>query len=346
MPALLTRMSTRENCLRMLAARALTETGSRTSHALARTRIPCGISSLPAFRTGSSLRPVRTRSHPWPASACAMAKPIPRLAPVMSAVRPASAESWERAFVDLGKRVVSASSSHRKTGNYIDVVGRADAKFAATLSLSPVGALANEGQEFAARFVFLAEATQHGRRHSRGVLLLDTAHHHAEVARLNDHADTLGLDDFLDSLCDLGGEALLDLQATREEFDQAWNFAEADDFAVRNVSHVHLSEERQHVVLAEAEHLDVFHDHHFVIRDGEERALQERFGVFVIAPGEEVESFVNPLGCAKETFAHGILAQTHEHFADEVFKGGGGEGRCLGCCFMFAFRVGGGAAPA
>src|SRR5438445_5407241 len=300
MPALLTRMSTRENCLRMLAARALTETGSRTSHTLARTRIPCCTSSLPAFRTGSSLRPVRTRSHPSPASACAMAKPIPRLAPVISAVRPASAESWERAFVDLGKRVVSASNSHRKTGNYIDVVGRADAKFAATLS--PVGALANEGQEFAARFVFLAEATQHGRRHSRGVLLLDTAHHHAEVARLNDHADTLGLDDFLDSLCDLGGEALLDLQAAREEFDQPWNFAEADDFAVRNVGHVHLSEERQHVVLAEAEHLDVFDDHHFVIGNREESAFQEGFGVLVIAPGEKVESFVNPLGGAKEAF--------------------------------------------
>src|SRR5215469_1795297 len=147
MPALLTRMSTRGNCLRRLAARALTEAGSRTSHALARTRIPCCISSRPAFRTGSSLRPVRTRSHPSPASACAIAKPIPRLAP--------------------------ASNSHRKTGNYIDLVGRADAKFAATLT--PVGALANEGQELAAGFVFLAEAAQRGRRHSRGVLLLDTA---------------------------------------------------------------------------------------------------------------------------------------------------------------------------
>src|SRR5215469_4041356 len=325
MPALLTRMSTRGNCLRRLAARALTEAGSRTSHALARTRIPCCISSRPAFRTGSSLRPVRTRSHPSPASACAIAKPIPRLAPVMSAVRPASAEPWERGLGDLGKRLVSASNSHRKTGNYIDLVGRADAKFAATLT--PVGALANEGQELAAGFVFLAEAAQHGRRHSRGVLLLDTAHHHAEVARLDDHANTLGLAHLLDGLCDLGGEALLDLKAAREEFDQPWNFAEADDFAVRNVGHVHLSEERQHVVLAEAEHLDVFHDHHFVVGDREERALQQRFGVFVIAPGEEVESFVDPLGCAKETFAHGIFAQTNEHFADEVFKGGGGEGR-------------------
>ena len=117
------------------------------------------------------------------------------------------------------------------------------------------------------------------------------------------------------------------MQRWRASIDEPRYLARSDHLAVRDVCHVHLAEERQHVVLAEAEHLDVFHDHHFVVADGEERALQQRFGVFVIAPGEELESFVNPLGCTKETFAHGIFAQANEHFADEIFESGGGEGR-------------------
>jgi hypothetical protein len=50
-------------------------------------------------------------------------------------------------------------------------------------------------------------------------------------------------------------------------FDEARYFAQADDFAVGNVGDVHLAEEGQQVVLAEAEHFDVLDDDHLVVAE-------------------------------------------------------------------------------
>src|SRR6202034_1514910 len=97
------------------------------------------------------------------------------------------------------------------------------------------------------------------------MLLLNSAHHHAQVTGLDDYADALRFDHLLNGFGDLGGEALLNLQAAREEFDQAWNFAKANHFSIRDVGYVHLAEERQHMMLAEAEHFDVFDDDHLVV---------------------------------------------------------------------------------
>ena len=57
------------------------------------------------------------------------------------------------------------------------------------------------------------------------MLFLDATHHHAEMAGLDDNADALRFDGVLDGLGNLGGEALLDLQAAREGFDEARYFA-------------------------------------------------------------------------------------------------------------------------
>ena len=62
----------------------------------------------------------------------------------------------------------------------------------------------------------LAEAAQHGGSHGGGVLLFDAAHHHAKMARLNDHAHTLRLDRLLNGLGNLRGQALLNLQAAEK----------------------------------------------------------------------------------------------------------------------------------
>ena len=192
--------------------------------------------------------------------------------------------------------------------------------------LDAVGALADQGEEFLTRFVFVAEAAEHGGGDGGGVLFFDAAHHHAEMAGFDDYADALRFDYFLDGFGDLGGEALLNLQAAGEEFDQARNFAEADDFAVGDVGDVHFAEERQHVVLAEAEHFDVFDDDHFVVGDGEERAFEQSFGVFGVAAGEKLHGLANALGSLLKAFAVRVFAEADEHFLDEVFEAGAGEG--------------------
>src|SRR5712691_6551077 len=108
------------------------------------------------------------------------------------------------------------------------------------------------------------------------MLLLDAAHHHAKMAGLDDHPDALRFDYFLNRLGDLGGEALLDLQPPGKEFDETRHFAEADHFAVRDVGYVHLAEERQHVVLTQTKHFDVFDDDHLVVSDIGRASCRER----------------------------------------------------------------------
>src|ERR1019366_3970170 len=136
-------------------------------------------------------------------------------------------------------------------------LGRARAPVPTRASRSgAVAALADERQEFGSGFLIRAEAAENGRRYRRRMLFLDSPHHHAEMAGLDDHAAALRLDGVLDRLGNTRGEALLDLQAAREGFDEARYFAQADHFSVGDVGHVHLAKKRQKVVLAEAEHFD------------------------------------------------------------------------------------------
>ena len=87
---------------------------------------------------------------------------------------------------------------------------------------------------------------------------------------------------------------------------------------------MNFAEERQHVVLAQTEHLDVFHDHHLVVGDGEEGVLEHRLWVFVIATREKLECLVHPSRRAQQTFALGIFIETDEHFSHQLFEGGAG----------------------
>src|SRR5436190_15278449 len=58
------------------------------------------------------------------------------------------------------------------------------------------------------------------------VLLFDAAHHHAQVVRLDDDANTLRLEDVVDRARDLLGEPLLDLEPTREHLDESRQLAQ------------------------------------------------------------------------------------------------------------------------
>ena len=87
-PALLINMSTLRNFFFAPVNIASTEPGSRTSQVSAKTRIPQRASSLTAFFSKDWSRPVMIKSQPSAARAWAMARPIPRLPPVMSATLP------------------------------------------------------------------------------------------------------------------------------------------------------------------------------------------------------------------------------------------------------------------
>src|ERR1700722_7085327 len=197
--------------------------------------------------------------------------------------------------------------------------------------LDAVGALANQGKEFRTRFFFVAEAAQHGRGDGGGMLLFHAAHHHAEMTGFDDHANTLGLDYFLNGLGDLGGETLLNLKATGEQFDEPRNFAETDDAALGNIGDVDLAEKWQQVMFAEAEHFNVFDDDHLVVADGEERAFEQGLRIFLVSLSEEPHGFMHALGGCGEAFAFGVFTEADEHFVDQIFETGAGHGgRFLG----------------
>src|SRR5271157_4426916 len=159
------------------------------------------------------------------------------------------------------------------------------------------------------------------------MLLLDAAHHHAEVSRFDHHAHAQRLDRFLNGLGNLHCEPLLHLQAARKYFHQPRNLAQADDLALWDVRDVYFAEERQHMVLAKAEHLDVLHDHHLVVIHAVERALQDQLGILAVALGEVLQRLRVALRGLGQSFSAGLFAETDEHLARQFFKAGASQGR-------------------
>ena len=86
----------------------------------------------------------------------------------------------------------------------------------------------------------MAECAEHGAGNGLAVLFFDAAHLHAEVTRFDDDAHALRGDFFLDGLSDLAGQALLNLQTTREHVYEARDFAEPENAFVGQVGDVAL----------------------------------------------------------------------------------------------------------
>src|SRR5262249_54885233 len=75
------------------------------------------------------------------------------------------------------------------------------------------------------------------------VLLLDPAHHHAQVDGFDHDADAGGSEHLLDRRGDFFGEPLLNLQPPREDLDQTGELGEAYDTTIRDVRDVCLPKE-------------------------------------------------------------------------------------------------------
>src|SRR5229473_4150486 len=174
---------------------------------------------------------------------------------------------------------------------------------------------AHEREKFVARLLIVTESAEHGAGHRRAMLLLHTAHLHAEVAGFDNHADALGSDFLLDGLRDLAGQALLNLQPAREHVHDAGDLAEPQNTLVREIGDVGLAEKRQQVVFAEAEEFDVLHNDHLVVGHAERRAVQYMVQVQVVTAGQILERFFETLRRLAQPFAIGILSDELDDFA-------------------------------
>ena len=169
-------------------------------------------------------------------------------------------------------------------------------------SIGDVGAL-DELEELRPGSRVVLEDAEHRARDRDRVLFLDAAHRHAQVRSLHDDADAERPDLVAQRLGDLAGQALLHLQAAREDLDQARDFAEPDDAALRYVSDVTFSEKRQQVMLAEAIEVDVLDDHHLVIIDAEERVVEDGVDVGRIALSQKAKRFLHSLWRVEQPLA-------------------------------------------
>src|SRR5215471_7117325 len=135
------------------------------SHASA-TTLPLPSLAAAVFSAFAS-RPVITTVQPSRTKACARAKPIPRLPPVMTATL-----SFSTCSCGILKGISVLS-------------------------------VANERQELLTRILRMTKAAQHMGGHGRRMLLLHAPHHHAQVPRLDHHTHALGLKCVLYGLRDL-----------------------------------------------------------------------------------------------------------------------------------------------
>ncbi len=107
------------------------------------------------------------------------------------------------------------------------------------------------------------------------------------MLRLDDDPDVLGAGDLLQRVGDLERQLLLNLQAAREHVDDARHLGEPQHLAVRNVPHVGLTDERQHVVLAHGVQLDVLHHDHLPVLGREQGIVHHLLQRLLVATGEK-----------------------------------------------------------
>ena len=79
-----------------------------------------------------------------------------------------------------------------------------------------------------------------------------------------------------------------------------------------------LAEERQQVVLAQAVEIDVLHDHHLAVVDGEQGVVEHFVDVHAVAAREELEGFFDALRSVEEPLAARIFSELGQELPDQL----------------------------
>jgi len=154
-----------------------------------------------------------------------------------------------------------------------------------------------------------------------GMLFLNSAHHHAEMAGLYDDTHSFRFQYFVERVANLLAEALLHLQTSREDIHDPRDLAEADHGFVRDVADVDLADDGQQVMLAQRITLDVFYDDHTVRVGREQCAVYYFFQVHFISRGQKPERFVTPARRIAQTFAVRVFADLLDKLFVEFLHG-------------------------
>ena len=102
-------------------------------------------------------------------------------------------------------------------------------------------------------------------------------------------ATPLGCRAVIKRVGDLRGELLLDLQAAREDIDDARDFREPDHFPVRDVSDMRFADKRQQMMFAHRVKLDVFDEHDLARIRMEDRLVDDLIQILPVAIGQKLK---------------------------------------------------------
>ena len=176
-----------------------------------------------------------------------------------------------------------------------------------------------ESKEFIPRHWTIPELTSQGACDRLRVLLLDAAHHHAEMNCFDDDPDPTRVQHILNGLRYLLCKPLLHLQSARKDFNYSRQLGQPDNLSIRNVRDVSLSKKRKHVVLTHRVQLNIAHNNHVFVRLVENRIAYDVLDSEIITPGEPGLSPGNTLGCLEQPVAGGVLAQQFELPPNQIF---------------------------
>ena len=141
---------------------------------------------------------------------------------------------------------------------------------------------------------------------------------------LDDDSDAHRVEGLLDTVADLLGQALLDLQAAGVSLHHAGDLGKPGDAAVRDVGDMGLADKREHVVLAQGEQFDVLDQDHLAVRLREYGGTDDGLAALLIALRQELPGLRHALGRLDEPLALRVLAQQLEngfHMPCEFLRG-------------------------
>ena len=139
--------------------------------------------------------------------------------------------------------------------------------------------------EFLTSVLVFEECSGELRCSSHGILLLDAAHGHAKVLRLDDNGHTKRVEHFLQTILNLGGEPFLKLQPACVALHHTWDLAQSHNSAVWNIADVRFPEERQQMVFAQRIDFNVLHHDYLFVIFVEQGTFKNRFWVLPITVG-------------------------------------------------------------